>query len=138
MGVRIQGSAKVMDYSQLIEELTQSFTSQIEMYKQLQVIVQKMLGKIALSRGVSSGVMELFEEKQKLLEKIEKERDSSKKRVEVWQKEKGNIPRSDLKDRFVSILTEAEKVIEDFLETENQLKKYLEHTICSKGNTTNT
>ena len=127
-----------MDYSKLIEELTQSFTSQIEIYKQLQVIVQKTLGQIALSRGDFSGVMGLFEEKQKLLEKIEKERENSYKSVETWQKEKDTIPHSDERDHLDRTLAETEKVIKDFLETEDQLKKYLEHNMNSKGNTTGT
>ena len=127
-----------MDYSKLIEELTQSFTSQIEIYKQLQVIVQKILGQIALSRGDFSGVMGLFEEKQKLLEKIEKERENSYKSVETWQKEKDTIPHSDERDHLDRTLAETEKVIKDFLETEDQLKKYLEHNMNSKGNTTGT
>ena len=127
-----------MDYSKLIEELTQSFTSQIEIYKQLQVIVQKILGQIALSRGDFSGVMGLFEEKQKLLEKIEKERENSYKSVEMWQKEKDTIPHSDERDHLDRTLAETEKVIKDFLETEDQLKKYLEHNMNSKGNTTGT
>ncbi len=127
-----------MDYSILIEELTQSFTNQIKVYEQLQVIVQKILGQIALSRGDFSGVMGLFEEKQKLLEKIEKERENSNKSVEIWQKEKDNIPPSDEKDQLDRTLAETEKVIKDFLATEDQLKKYLEHNMDSKGNTAGT
>jgi hypothetical protein len=127
-----------MDYSELIEELTQSFTCQIEIYKQLQVIVQKILGQIALSRGDFSGVMGLFEEKQKLLEKIEKERVSTNKNVEIWQKEKENIPLTNERELLDKILAETEKVIKDFLVAEDQLKTYLEHNINSKGNTSGT
>ena len=127
-----------MDYTELIEELTQSFTSQIEIYKQLQVIVQKILGQIALSRGDFSGAMGLFEEKQKLLEKIEKERVRTNKNVEIWQREKESIPLSNEREHLDKTLAETEKVIKDFLEAEDQLKKYLERNMNSKGNTTGT
>ncbi len=118
-----------MDYSILVEGLIQSFSCQVELYKKLIVIVQKVLGQIAISRGDFSSVMGLFEEKQKLLEKIEKERDRSKKSVEIWQKEKDRIPDSEQTARLDTILAEAEKVIKDFLEIEDQLKKYLEHNM---------
>ena len=52
-----------MDYSELMQTLTQSYSRQIERYKELQVIVQKILGQIAVSRGNFSGVMGLFEKK---------------------------------------------------------------------------
>ena len=127
-----------MDYSILIEGIIQSYTAQVELYKKLKIVVQKILGQIAISRGDFSSVMGLFEEKQKLLEKIEKERDNSKKSVEIWQKEKGSIPDSEQTARLDTILAEAEKVIKDFLEIEDQLKKYLEHNMNNKGNNINT
>lgn len=127
-----------MDYSELIKELTQSFTNQIETYKKLQVIVQKILGQIALSRGDFSGVMRFFEEKQKLLIEIEKERENTRKSVEIWQKEKDSIPHSDEREHLDRTLAETEKAIKDFLAMEDQLKKYLEHSVTSKGNTAGT
>ena len=121
-----------MDYTILVEGLIQSFSIQVELYKKLKVVVQKVLGQIAISRGDFSSVMGLFEEKQKLLEKIEKERERSKKSVEIWQKEKDSIPDSEQTARLDTILAETEKVIEDFFEIEDQLKKYLEHNMNSK------
>ena len=121
-----------MDCSLLVEGLIQSFTSQVELYKKLIVIVQKILGQMAISRGNFSSVMGFFEEKQKLLEQIEKERDRSKKSVEIWQKEKERIPDSEQTAHLDTILAETEKVIKEFLDIEDQLKKYLEHNMNKK------
>lgn len=123
-----------MDHSIQVEELTQSYTRQLERYKELKVIVQKILGQIALSRGNFSGVMGLFEEKQRLLELIDRERENMKDSAEIWQKEKNQIPSSEHTARLDAVLAETEEAIKSFLEIEDQLKKYLERTMDGKGN----
>lgn len=114
-----------MDYSTLIEELTQSYTRQNEWYSQLTTLVQKILGQITLSRGDLSGVMPLFKEKQELLDTIIQERDRTKDHIEIWQKDKGNIPSNDSTERLDLVLQKTEKEIKAFLASEEQLKKYL-------------
>ena len=60
------------------------------------------------------------------------------KNVEIWQREKENIPRSNEREHLDKTFAETEKVIKGFLEAEDQLKTYLEHNMNSKGNTTGT
>ncbi len=127
-----------MEYSELIQTLTQSYSRQIERYKELQVIVQKILGQIAVSRGNFSGVMRLFEKKQHLLEIIEQEREQVKNDAELWQKEKDQIPTSESTAGLNAVLAETELAIKAFLETEDQLQKCLEHHMAEKGNSSTT
>jgi len=114
-----------MNYSSLIEELTQSYSRQIEWYVQLKILVQKILGQITLSRGDLAGVMALFSEKQDLLDKITRERDATKSSIETWQRDKDTIPSSASTVTLDAILQETELAIKAFLDSEDQLKKYL-------------
>ncbi len=124
-----------MDYSNLIDELIRSYTSQIELYRKLEIVVQKIIGQVAVSRGDYSSVMRLFEEKQKLVRSIEAEREQVKGSRELWQKEKELVPETGGRLKLDSVLAEAEEVIREFLEAEEQLKTYLEHNISAAGNT---
>jgi len=124
-----------MDYSNLIDELIRSYTSQIELYRKLEIVVQKIIGQVAVSRGDYSSVMRLFEEKQKLVRSIEAEREQVKGSRELWQKEKELVPETGGCLKLDSVLAEAEEVIREFLEAEEQLKTYLEHNISAAGNT---
>jgi len=128
----------LMDYGELIQTLTQSYSRQVERYKELQVIVQKILGQIAVSRGNFSGVMGFFEKKQHLLEIIEQEREQVKNDAELWQKEKDQIPTSESTAGLYAVLAETELAIKAFLETEDQLQKCLEHHMAEKGNSSTT
>ena len=123
-----------MSYTEIIDTLIQSYTSQREWYKELHIIVQKILGQMVLSRGDLSGVMHLFKQKQRLLEAIQNERERVKNESAVWQKEKDQIPASESTHCLNTILTETEEAIKVFLETEDQLQKYIEHCMAEKGN----
>ncbi len=123
-----------VDYDILAEELTKSYSRQIECYTELNNIVNKILGKVILARGDLSGAMALFEEKQRLIDKIAQEREGTKKNVEIWQEQKHKIPSSELTDRLNTVLEETEDAIKSFLEVEDQLRKHLEH-ITGKGRT---
>ena len=127
-----------MDYSRVITKLTESYTRQHERYMELHVIVQKILGQIAISRGDFSGVMGLFEKKQQLLDVIEKEREAIKPDIEYWQNEKKFITASEAVTRLNTILAETESSIKSFLEAEDQLQRYLEHHLPQKGNPSTT
>ncbi len=127
-----------MDYSRVINKLTESYTRQHERYMELHVIVQKILGQIAISRGDFSGVMGLFEKKQQLLDVIEKEREAIKPDIEYWQNEKKFITASEAVTRLNTILAETESSIKSFLEAEDQLQRYLEHHLPQKGNPSTT
>jgi len=114
-----------MIYSTLIDELTKSYSRQIDGYTLLKTIGQKILGRIALSRGDLAGVLPLFEEKQKILEIITKERENIKEYSEKWQKEKKNIPQSESTQKLDTILEQAQQAILLFLQTEEQLAKFI-------------
>ncbi len=127
-----------MDYSPLIDNLIQSYSDQLGRYNELTILVQQILGQMALSRGDFSGVMGLFEKKKKLLQVIEEERERAKENIALWQKDKTTIPPSENTARLDAVLADTERAIEGFLETEDQLKKYLEHTLAGDGSGTTT
>ena len=66
----------------LIQDLTDSFSRQLQWYRQLRDLVRKILGRLVLSRGDTSGVITGFEHKKALLDKIEDERNRSADLVE--------------------------------------------------------
>ncbi len=121
-----------MNYTTLLETLTNSYTRQSDWYEQLKVLVQKILGSIAVNRGDVASVMGLFNEKKELLEKITQEREDVKENIALWQKEKNNIPSSPATETFDTVLVRTEQVIKEFLELEDRLKKYLQ-TSSQKG-----
>ncbi len=123
-----------MDYSPLIDDLIQSYSGQLGRYNELKILGQQILGQMALSRGDFSGVMRFFEKKQKLLKLIEEEREGAKDNIARWQKEKNSIPPSEKTARLDAVLADTEKAIKEFLETEDELKKFLEHTLAGNGN----
>jgi hypothetical protein len=123
-----------MDYTPLIDDLIQSYSKQLGRYNELKILGQQILGQMALSRGDFSGVMGFFEKKQKLLKQIEEERKGANDNIARWQKEKNSIPPSENTARLDAVLADTEKAIKDFLDTEDELKKFLEHTLAGNGN----
>lgn len=124
------------DFSTIVDQLTRSYTRQLARYKELQLIVQKIVGRIALTRGDISQVMELFTQKQKLLASIEQDRESIKTHGEIWQHQKESIRRTTDTGQLEAILAEVESAIKAFLETEDQVKTCLEHVMAEKRNPT--
>jgi hypothetical protein len=122
-----------MDNTALIGELTESYTRQVQWYIQLKIIVQRILGQIALSRGDMSRVMALFQEKMRLLDTIEKERGKTQKYNEQWQRVKKELSGSEPAKHLDLVLANAEKAIREFLEMEEILKKNLEHYMTREG-----
>jgi hypothetical protein len=122
-----------MNYTNLLNELIRSYSSQMRDYRQLHALGQKMLGKLTLSRGDMSGIMGLFEQKQVLLASIERQRDAVSESAAVWRREKVAIPPGRLSAQLDSILDQIQLAIQEFLETEDQLKRHLEHALSGKG-----
>ena len=60
-----------IDDTSLVRELTESFSSQVNTYCELKALVQKMMGKLILSRGDFTGLMGSMEQKKRLLDSIE-------------------------------------------------------------------
>ena len=119
--------------SQFVKELTRSYSLQVELYKKLNAIVQKIYGQLVLSRGDLTGVIAQFEEKQKLLNTIAAERERTQQSAEAWQQQKADAPKSEETAELDSVLAETETTIKTFLASEQQLERYLKH-LAGNGN----
>jgi hypothetical protein len=122
-----------MDDSTLIAALQASYRRQLSLYRSLASLVQKTLSQVVLTRGDMSGLMANFAQKKALLESILKERAETEPVVRLWQERKASVPQSDETAGLDSVLSKTESVIREFLEGEEQLKKYLEHVV-KRGN----
>jgi hypothetical protein len=122
-----------MDDSTLISALQESYNRQLSLYQSLASLVQKTLSQVVLTRGDVSGLMGNFAQKKGLLESILKERAETEPLVRSWQERKAMVPQSDQTARLDSLLSKTQSVIREFLEGEEQLKKYLEHVV-KRGN----
>jgi hypothetical protein len=118
-----------MDDSALISALVASYERQLALYEELATVVQKTLSQVILTRGDVSGLMGNFERKQKLLDRILKERADVQPLVVQWQERKAGIPQSGRTMRLDALLSKIQSVIRGFLDNEEQLKKYLEHVV---------
>ena len=115
----------------LIQDLTETYTRQLTLYKELKEAVQKLLSRLVLSRGDLSILSGGFEKKNSLLEKIAREREQNTSIIEKWQERKKNIPADEVAG-FNEILDRTQAAIRSFLDEEDKLKKYLER-IMRKG-----
>lgn len=115
-----------MDDNTLINGLIESYSYQFELYKEAKMLAQKILGQLTLSRGDITGVMELFVEKQALLEKIEKQRDSLTLYIDQWQTRKQNFNDHPLKSHLTEVFDKVQKEIIDFVNLEDQLRLFME------------
>lgn len=122
------------DFLLVGKKLITSYTRQIEYFEDLNVLGQKILGKLTLSRGDFTGVMVMFEEKNEISKFIEKERESIRESVVLWQDNKDSLSKYPILEDVDLILDKMEIAIKTFLDTEDQLKKYLEHSMVDKGN----
>lgn len=122
-----------MDFKKVIDELTQSYSLQSTWYRELKILVQKILGQITLSRGDFSSVVGLFEKKSTIMDQIIKERDISKTNVDFWQNNKNNYTADEYSHKLDVVLEEVAHEIREFLEIEEQLKKCIEFTMSKKG-----
>jgi hypothetical protein len=118
-----------MDDTTLISALVTSYELQLSLYEELATVVQKTLSQVILTRGDVSGLMGSFEQKQKLLDRILKERANAQPLVTQWQERKAGIPQSGRTERLDTLLSKTQSVIRGFLDAEEQLKKYLEHVV---------
>jgi hypothetical protein len=118
----------------LIQELKTSFLRQTALYKELREAVTKTLGKLVLSRGELSALKGDFERNKTLLETIERERAGGAENVERWHKRKTEIPVKETEE-LNGILDQTQVAIREFLDEEENLKKYLER-IVRKGSGT--
>jgi hypothetical protein len=123
-----------VDNKTLIAGLTRSYTHQLELYKTLTALVQKALSHVVLSRGDLSGLIPVFTKKQELIDTIVKERQEMDPSVRLWQDRKADLRQSAQSQELDELLKTTQSAIFEFLEYEEQLKKYLEH-VLKKGTT---
>jgi hypothetical protein len=123
-----------VDDKTLIAGLARSYTHQLELYKTLTALVQKTLSQVVLSRGDLSGLISVFAKKQELIDTIVKARQDIDAGVRLWQERKAGLRQSAQSRELDELLKKTQYAISEFLEYEEQLKKYLEHVI-KKGTT---
>lgn len=116
----------------IMEELIQSFSQQCALYTALIDISQKILGTLTLNRGDFSRVINLFEEKQKILDNITYEREKSGANIAFWEKNKTTLSQTALTSRFNAILGKTEDAIREYLDIETQVQTYISF-ISKKG-----
>ena len=110
----------------VIRNLTGSYRRQVAWYADLESVVGKILGRLILSRGDFAGVKADFEEKQRLLDRIEQERRDTVRDREIWRMRKNALSGEKEACEFDEVLLHAEVVIKKFLEAEGQLQRYVE------------
>ncbi|NLG17663.1 MAG: hypothetical protein GX556_10070 [Fibrobacter sp.] len=112
----------------LIQELADSFRRQLQWYRELRDLVRKILGRLVLSRGDISGVIAGLEKKKDLLENIQNERSRTSAMVEKWQSRKGLMEVGETQ-ALDEVLEQTGTAIREFLDEEEQLKKYIESIV---------
>src|SRR5690554_2129388 len=122
----------------LIQVLKTSFSLQLQWYKELLDLDRKMMSRLVLSRGDMSGIVTGMENKNRLIDMIQMERDRTCSMVGLWQKRKNELSNNDT-DRiaFDEILEQIESTIREFLKEEDLLKKYIDGIIKKKPDSQN-
>ena len=116
----------VIDDKNLIERLINSFTKQYSWYKDLGAIGQKILSRLVLTRGDITGIMPFFEKKKTILKDIDDERIMMSDNIQLWQQRKALIGDNPEVKKLTAVFENMEKAIKDFLDAEDQLRRYLE------------
>lgn len=114
----------------LIQVLKTSFSLQLQWYRELLDLDRKMMSRLVLSRGDISGIVTGMENKNRLIDMIQMERDKTCTMVGLWEKRKNELSNND-PDRvsFDEILEQIESTIREFLREEDLLKKYIDGII---------
>ena len=113
--------------SHLISELTRSYSLQLELYKKLHDNASKIYSQLVLSRGDLTRVMGQFSEKQRLLNALTAERERMQQQAQQWQQAKATVKPSDETEKLNAVLEKIEQAIKAYLDTEQQLERYLKH-----------
>jgi hypothetical protein len=116
-----------MDDSMIVSILSDSYARQLSWYEELSLLVQKTLGQLALSRGSVGAVMGSFEKKQKIIAMIADERGRISAAAALWQERKRSAATSPAIIDLEGLLAKTESAIKEFLDGEDQLKRYVEH-----------
>ncbi|HEX7509809.1 MAG TPA: hypothetical protein VF335_00780 [Chitinivibrionales bacterium] len=122
-----------MDDALIISQLTDSYSRQVAWYRDLSALVQKTLSQLVLSRGSVAGVMVNFEKKQSIFSQIAAERLRISDVAAQWQVRKASVAPCAGVEALNRLLGTAQTTIQEFLDAEDQLKKYLEHIARPRG-----
>ncbi len=115
-----------MDDSACISLLSASFSKQLAWYGELSRIVQKTLGQLVLSRGDTTAVMPSVVLKCKIIDMIAQERENIREVADFYRLRKETMMPSQPKTDLERLLAQSESAIKEFLDGEDQLKRYLE------------
>jgi hypothetical protein len=115
-----------MDASSAITLLSESFSRQLLWYEELTRIDRKALSQLVLSRGDMTPFLASMNQKRSIIEKIERERELIRNGADYYRENKETIPSSASKDGLERVLARSESAIKEFLDGENQMKRYLE------------
>jgi hypothetical protein len=143
LGVRVQGRDELngggppagddaVDTPSLVRSLSESYTLQLELYRELEELDNRILSRMVLSRGDVGGSLPHFERKRHLLEQITNERERMGGSVDVWMRRKAAAAQTPEVANLNGLLERIESSIRNFLSIEDQLRKYLEHIVNKK------
>lgn len=116
----------------LMNGLTVSYQSQLVRYRSLRDVVRQLMSKLILSRGDLSGMIASMEKKQLLLKDIEIERDRIAPLIARWETRKALVSPGPGVELLNTVLQQVTDAIREFLDEEDQLRKYIEKFISSK------
>ncbi len=117
------------DNEELLAALTDSYLRQLQLYRELSQLVQKALSQLVLSRGDAATIMAGVVQKGKIIDMLMEERKRIKTASVFYQSHKYRIPASPSREALADLLEKTEKAIKEFLEGEDQLKRYLKQVI---------
>ena len=115
-----------MDDIELLDGLLAVYRDLSGWYGELRELSEKILGRLVLSRGDLSGIVPMLKHKQELLAAIERRRGETAGLETLWQERKQLI--TDRRAaRFNLLLEETSAQMKRFIDTEEQVKRRLEH-----------
>jgi hypothetical protein len=114
----------------LIQTLIDSYRIQLEYYCGLRDLVRQLMGRLVLSRGALSQLTDGLRKKQTLIDAIQSERNRIAECVAEWQLRKASVTGCAAADVLDKVLQQVTEAIQEFLNDEEQLQKYLEGVLA--------
>ena len=119
----------------IIDRLRSSCDCQAALYTKMLDVTQRIVSQLVLSKGDLLRVRQNFEEKQKLWDEIVARRQESEPDTAAWQEQKHVLSTQYDIQPLEASFDRMSRIIERYLSSEDQLKRYLEH-LCDQGNKT--
>ena len=118
----------------IIERLRSSCDCQTALYTKMHDVTQRIVSQLVLSKGDLQRARQNFEEKQKLWDEIVARRLQAEPDTALWQQQKHLFSVQYDVGSLEASFDRMSKIIERYLSSEDQLKRYLEH-LCDQGST---